>query len=183
MNLRKEKYDYKWMAITAFALIFASTVFFFFWLQTKILIRFVLEANFTYFISWAFTFLVFVFHYFRHKDKEVKSEIIFTKKFGAFMDNVFGGVAYGTTISTSLTLLKGLYIQQFFNDKKYFTEFNNIDLMTVFGVMIFLLYFSIMKVVDIAKETYKVQQTEQVLTEKKVIVKFNHLEDTQDNDD
>jgi hypothetical protein len=43
--------------------------------------------------------------------------------------------------------------------------------------MIFLLYYSLMKVIDIAKETYKVQHTEQVLTEDKVAVLPNELED------
>jgi hypothetical protein len=82
-------------------------------------------------------------------------------------------VAYGTIITTSLTLLKGLYIQKFFDDKIFFKEFKEIDLMTVFGVMIFLLYFSVMKVVDVAKETYKIRHTEQVLTTAKKIVKPN----------
>ncbi|WP_323758439.1 hypothetical protein [Roseivirga sp.] len=178
----KETYDFKLIAFTAVAVIVVAAAFFFFWENTKTVIRHILESQFTYFIVWTITVLIFILHYWRHKDKEVKSEVIFTKKFGSFFDNAFGGVAYGTVITTSLTLLKGLYVQQFFEDKIFFTEFKEIDLMTVFGVMIFLLYFSAIKVVDVAKETYKIQHTEQVLNADKQIVKSNRTEDDSNND-
>ena len=44
--------------------------------------------------------------------------------------------------------------------------------------MIFLLYFSVMKIIEIVKETYIIQHTEQVLTENKTFVK----NDQEDND-
>jgi len=166
----KPKYNFRLMIISAIIVVVLAAAFFFFWDTTKGIIRLILEAQFTYFLLWAVTVLIFMLHYFKIKDKEVKSETIITKKFGSFVDNAFGGVAYGTIITTSLTLLKGLYIQQFFTDKQYFTEFKNLDLMTVFGVMVFLLYFACMKVIDIAKETYKVEHIEQVLNEKREVV-------------
>lgn len=165
MTATKNKYNLKLIIASAIAVVVLAAVFFFWWDKTKYVIKFVLEAKLTYFLLWTITVLIFLLHYFKHKDKEIKSETIFTRKFGAFIDNAFGGIAYGTTITTALTLLKGLYIQKFFGDKQYFTEFNDLDLMTVFGVMIFLLYFSIMKVIDVAKETYKIEHTEQVFNE------------------
>jgi hypothetical protein len=175
MSAPKNKYNLKLIIASVIIVIALAAAFFFCWETTKCIIRAILEAKLTYFLLWTITVLIFLFHYFKHKDKEVKSEPVFTKKFGAFIDNAFGGIAYGTIIITALTLLKGLYIQKFFNDKQYFTEFNDLDLMTVFGVMIFLLYFTAMKVIDIAKEAYKIEHTEQVLNEQRQIVNPDNI--------
>lgn len=167
------KYNYKLMIFSTFLVVIAAAIFYFYWDFTKILIRKILEEKFTVFIIWVVTVLIFLVHYFKHKSKDVESEPILTKKFGAFIDNILGGIGYATAITTSLTLLKGLYIQKFFNDKIYFVEFQDLDLITIFGVTLFLLYFASMKVIDIAKETYKVEHTEQVLNEKKEVVNPN----------
>lgn len=170
MQKIKGTYDYRLIIASAITVVALAGMFFFYWDTIKIILRNILEARFTYFLLWTITILIFLLHYFKHKDKEVKSETILTKKFGVFFDNALGGVAYGTVITTCLTLLKGIYIQKFFNDKQYFTEFNDLDLMTVFGVVSFVLYYAGVKVVDTAKETYKVQHTEQVFTEDKIAV-------------
>ena len=49
-------------------------------------------------------------------------------------------------------------------------SFFGFDLMTVFGVTTFLLNLSLMKVIDIGKEAYKIQKTQRVLNEAKEIV-------------
>lgn len=170
MENKETTYDKKLIITSVIIVVIIAAAFFFYWDLTKVVIRVILEAKFTYFLLWTITVLIFLLHYFRLKDKELRSEPIVTKKFGVFGDNALGGITYATTITTSLTLLKGLYIQKFFDDKKYFTEFNDLDLMTVFGVTTFLLYLSLMKVIDIGKETYKVQKTQQVLNEAKEVV-------------
>lgn len=171
MTSNQAKYNYKLIIATAVLIVIAAAAFYFYWDITKLIIRKILEAKFTVFILWVVTVLIFLLYYFKHKDKEVASEPIITKKFGDFIDSILGGVGYGTVITTSLTLLKGLYIQKFFpNDKIYFLEFQDLDLMTIFGVTLFLLYFSLMKVIDIAKETYLVEHTEQVLNEQRIVV-------------
>ena len=170
MNSSKSTYSWKLIAFTVFIVLLALITFYFYLDYTKSIIRKILEAKLTSFIFTIVTIIVFVIHYFKHKSKAVESEVIITKKFGSFIDNLLGGVAYATAITTSLTLLKGLYIQNFFSDKVYFLEFQNIDLMTIFGVTLFMLYISFMKVIDIAKETYKVERTEQVLNEKGEVI-------------
>ncbi|MCU0361471.1 MAG: hypothetical protein MUF75_12305 [Bacteroidia bacterium] len=170
MKNTEAKYNYKLLFASAICLVVAAGAFYFYWDTTKFVIRQILESKFTAFILWVLTVLVFLFHYFKHKSKEIESEPILTKKFGAFIDNILGGVGYATAITTSLTLLKGIYIQKFYSDKTYFVEFQDLDLMTIFGVTLFLLYFSVMKVIDIAKETYKVEHTEQVLNEQGKVV-------------
>lgn len=177
MNKENIKYNYRLLCTSVIIIFVTAGVFFFFWDTTKNIIRIILEAHLTYFLLWTITILIFLLHYFRHKDKEVRSETIITKKFGSFLDNALGGIVYGTTITTSLTLLKGLFIQKFFGDIQYFTEFNNIDLITIFSVMIFLLYFGVVKVVEIAKETYKVEHTAKVMNESKNIVTFKETSD------
>jgi len=182
MKRQKAKYNYKLIFASAALVVVAAAAFFFYWDTTRLIIRRILEEKFTLFFLWVVTVLIFLVHYFKHKSKEVESEPIITKKFGAFIDNMLGGIAYGTTITTSLTLLKGLYIQKFFTDKVFFIEFQDLDLMTIFGVALFLLYFSCMKVIDIAKETYKVEHTEQVLNEQKEAVIPNDTTMTNSSD-
>lgn len=183
MTSNQAKYNYKLILASAFLVVIAAAAFYFYWDTTKLFIRKILEAPFTVFILWVVTVLIFLLHYFQHKNKEVASEPIITKKFGTFIDNILGGIGYGTAITTSLTLLKGLYIQKFFpNDKVYFLEFKDLDLMTIFGVTLFLLYISFMKVIDIAKETYKVEHTEQVLNEQRVIVVPSDIVTNNSND-
>lgn len=174
MDLNRPKYNYKLMIFSIIIVVLFGFIYNFYLNDTKLIIRFILEQKTTSFILWTVTVLIFIIHYFKHKSKSVEMEPIITKKFGAFIDSILGGFAYGTTITTSLTLLKGLYIQSFFIDKKYFLEFQNIDLMTIFGVTFFLIYFSVMKVFEIAKETYKIEHTELVLNEKKEIVIQNN---------
>lgn len=104
--------------------------------------------------------MIFLFNYFRASRKNITREVILSEKFGEFTDKALGGIAYGTSVTTSLTLLKGIYVQYFFSDKIYFIEFQSLDLVTIFAISVFLLYSSVTKVVDIAKDTYRVGQTE-----------------------
>ncbi len=177
MKFLNEKYDLKLIVITIIIFVIAL-LFFSFWLNIKHVIRYVLEAKLTYYLTWVITTLIFILNYLKHKSKMFLSETIITKQFGYFVDNALGGITYGTAITTSLTFLKGLFIQYFFKDVIFFTEFDNFDLITVFALMIFLLYFSVMKIIEIVKETYIIQHTEQVLTENKTFVKNNQ----EDND-
>lgn len=163
------KYDHKLILLSTILIILAAFGFFY-WEPTKILIRWILEAKFTSFLLWVVTVLIFVVHFLKHKKKEIEMEPIISKKFGAFIDSLLGGIGYGTAISTSITLLKGLFIQQFFKDIKFFHEFESIDIMTIFGVTIFILYFSSMKVIETAKETYRIEHTEQVMNEQNEVI-------------
>lgn len=168
MKNTQPKYNNTLIIITVIAAIFCIAAFYFYWDITKVVIRKILEEKITSFSLWVITVLVFVVHYFKQKRKDIDNEPIITKKFGGFIDNILGGIAYGTAISTSITLLKGLFVQSFFkgaDTKIYFAEFQDLDLMTIFGVTLFLLYNSIMKVIEIAKEAYKAEHTEKVLDE------------------
>lgn len=170
MNNNSITYNRKWLIISGIFVVISAIIYSFFWGKLKLILRDILEAQIVYSLFWITTVFIFLLHYFKHKNKEVKSEPIITKKFGIFFDNALGGIFYGTIITTSLTLLKGLYIQRFFTDIQYFKEFKDIDLLTIFGVACFLFYYALVKVVDVAKEIYKVEHTEKVMTENKVVV-------------
>lgn len=170
MSTVGSKYDMKLILISTAIVVFLAFVFLFFANNAKVAVRVILEASITSFLLGVITVLIFIINYFKNKRKSIEAEPIITKKFGAFIDNILGGITYATTITTSLTLLKGLYIQTFFKDKTYFLEFEKLDLVTIFGVALFLLYVSFMKVIEIAKETYKVEQTEQVRNEQGQVV-------------
>jgi hypothetical protein len=156
----KPKYETKSIGFTIATIVVLSILYFYFFEETKLVIRTILESQVTYALLWITIVVIFLFNYFRTTSKNITREIILTEKFGEFTDKALGGISYGTVVTTSLTLLKGIYIQYFFSDKIYFAEFQNIDLVTIFAISLFLLYSSVTKVVDIAKDTYRVGQTE-----------------------
>ncbi len=52
---------------------------------------------------------------------------------------------YAAITSTAITLLKAIYIQQFYGDIQYFHQFENYDIYTMFAVSGVLLWFSMFK--------------------------------------
>lgn len=62
--------------------------------------------------------------------------------FGKYADFVFAVVTYVPASATSLALLKGLFMQEFFN-QTYFSGFDRIDMTSIFVVSSYLLYYSL----------------------------------------
>src|SRR5258708_4396075 len=135
-----KKYETRLILLTVVIVIALAIPYFFFRDETKYFIRQALESAVLYFLLWTFTVIVFILYYIRTTTKKIEQETIFTKKFGEFTDKALGGIYYATVITTSVTLLKGIYIQYFFDDKEFFKEFGQLDLMTIFAISIFLLY-------------------------------------------
>lgn len=67
---------------------------------------------------------------------------IFHSHFGKYADAVFAVVAFVPAGATSLTLLKGLFMQYFFG-QIYFIGFGEIDMTSMLVVSSFLLYYSL----------------------------------------
>lgn len=158
----KNKYETRLILLTGVIVTALAIPYFFYLEETKNIIRLTLESKLLYFLLWTVTVVIFIFYYLRTTNKKIEQETILTKKFGEFTDKALGGISYATVITTSITLLKGIYIQYFFVDKTYFLEFGQLDLMTIFAISIFLLYSSITKVIEIAREAYRTGQTETV---------------------
>lgn len=64
------------------------------------------------------------------------------QSFGGYADSVFTIATFGFSGSTSLALLKGLYLQVFFNGA-FFSGFGDFDLASIFVISSFLLFYSI----------------------------------------
>ncbi|NKC10735.1 MAG: hypothetical protein GKR94_00570 [Gammaproteobacteria bacterium] len=63
--------------------------------------------------------------------------------FGNFADTAFTIGTLGVSGTTSLALLKGIYIQTIIKDEIYFNHFNEIDIYSLSVVSIFLLVYSL----------------------------------------
>lgn len=163
--LTQRKLDYKTISIVFFLLILCLP-YYFFRSRINYFLRSLLELRLLHYVLWCLTLIIFIVHYFKFRGKEIKSKKFITQKFGDFMDSFLGGITYGTGITSSLTLIKGFYIQNVFGDI-YFKELDKIDLWTVFASMIFLLYYMIMKVVNVTKETIWTAHVEKVVAESK----------------
>ena len=122
-----------------------------YWNELKIILRKILELKITYIALFAYTFIIF-FIKFINGSNENESNNLIGASFGNFFDTVINAVTYGAAITSSLTLIKGFYIQKVFENEKYFLEFSEIDVWLLFLTMCFLLYFSLSKVIELTKE-------------------------------
>lgn len=128
------------------------------WEQTKYVIRIILEWEPLYFFSFGLTIIIFGVAFF-NKAVEIDEHKLISNRFGNFFDTVISCLTYAAGITSSLTLIKGFYIQQLFTDKVYFTEFSNIDQWLIFLTMCFLLYFCTSRVVEMLKELILIKDT------------------------
>lgn len=142
------------------ALLIASYVS---WDSLKIVIRNFLELNGLDVISFGVPFIIFLISFFSNSESSINHTFI-GSSFGRFFDTVINGLTYGAAISSSLTLIKGFYIQKLFDDKQFFLEFSNVDIWLLFLTMCFLLYFCLSRVIDVVKEL--IWTTESVNIEK-----------------
>ena len=147
---QRKKINYTNIIVIVF-LVFLMSVSYFYWEQLKLDIRKILEFKGLYIILFGSTLIIFILSYFSNTDSSNKGSFI-GSSFGRFFDTIINGLTYGTAISSSLTLIKGFYIQKIFEDQKYFLEFSNIDVWLLFLTMCFLLYFCLERVVEIVKE-------------------------------
>jgi len=170
MSNPKRKYDLKSLAVSAVIVASLATGYLLFLQEVKQIVRVVLEARLTIALAWIVPIVVFLMHYFKHKQKAVRGDVIITQQFGVFADNAFGGLVYGTMISTAITLLKGLYIQSVIGEGVYFADLGKVDVLTVFTGLAFLLYHAIVKVIEAAREAHQVEHTEQVVNAQNEVV-------------
>lgn len=137
-----------------FAILFLVALFiisYSYWDELKIVLRKILELKITYISLFGYTFIVFFIRFLNGNNENENTNLI-GASFGNFFDTVINALTYGAAITSSLTLIKGFYIQKVFEDEKYFLEFSEIDVWLLFLTMCFLLYFSLAKVIELTKE-------------------------------
>lgn len=110
--------------------------------EAKNIVRIFLESNWPTVVIWLFSIVsVSAGKFFCEPDKNEEDSFIY-HSFGGYADSVFTIATYGFSGSTSLALLKGLYLQLFF-DGSFFTGFGEFDLASIFIISSFLLFYSV----------------------------------------
>jgi hypothetical protein len=91
---------------------------------------------------WAYIAGTFLIHQYLYASTELKKDSFIYKHFGVYADALFGVATYGFAGTTSLALLKGLYIQTFY-EGEYYIGFATFDLVSMFLLSSFLLVYCI----------------------------------------
>ncbi|MDE1352136.1 hypothetical protein L9W80_18540 [Vibrio aestuarianus] len=105
-------------------------------------IRSVLEWKHLNISIWFGCFICFVLHYLSAKSSNAEYAGLIYKQFGIFADSAFAAITYGLAMTTSASILKGVYVQQFFGDVVYFNHFESLDIYSMLVVCLFLLGYS-----------------------------------------
>lgn len=111
--------------------------------ETLLLIENILTWKHLSLSIWLGLGICFFIHYLSIKDENNYSQGLIFVQFGKFADSAFALGTYGLTTTTSLSLLKGIYLQQVLEKEIYFNNFNQIDIYSMLVVCIFLLSYSI----------------------------------------
>ncbi|KFF62226.1 hypothetical protein RC94_08090 [Pectobacterium brasiliense] len=123
----------------------------FFGNEIKNSVKEILESDWVSIVIWAYVGGIFLIHRYLYSSNELKTDSFIYKHFGAYADTIFGIATYGIAGTTSLALLKGLYLQEFY-DGKYFFGFGTFDLVSMFLLTSFLLFYSIFNTTLLLKE-------------------------------
>ena len=108
--------------------------------------------NIEYLITWeylipCFWFFVIMSHLLYHISPTSKNEtgsLLIYKFFGNFAGILFSATSLGIAGSTSINLLKGFYFQIVLEKEVYFQNLGDIDIYSLFVVVIFLLVYSLL---------------------------------------
>lgn len=91
---------------------------------------------------WFYTVISFLIHYLSSRNLDDAYSGVVFKHFGVFADSAFAAITFGLASTTSASILKGVYVQQYFGDEIYFKNFNDIDIYSMLVVCLFLLGYS-----------------------------------------
>ncbi|WP_339387633.1 hypothetical protein [Vibrio caribbeanicus] len=117
----------------------------------KNLMKTIFESGWLSKILWTYVICVLCFHRYLFASYELAKDSFMYKHFGTYADTLFGISTYGVAGSTSIALLKGLYMQTFF-DGKHFMGFGTFDLISMFLLTSFLFVYCIFNTTILLKE-------------------------------
>lgn len=103
-------------------------------------IKILLESRLLTISVWGYIAVTFTAHRVILGSNESGDSFIFSH-FGKYADTVFAVGTYGLSSSTSLALIKGLYVQYFF-ETVFYRGFDMFDLISMFMLSSFLLIYS-----------------------------------------
>lgn len=107
-------------------------------------IRFLLESGYMMKVCVIFSVVSICCHTFFVSESNLDVPMFKSNQLW-ILELIVNVATYVAISSTAVTLLKALYIQEFYGDIQYFLEFRNYDIYTMFGVSGVLLWFSMFK--------------------------------------
>lgn len=111
----------------------------------------ILESGWLSIAAWGYISGIFIIHQYLYSSSELKKDSFIYKHFGVYADTLFGAATYGFAATTSLALLKGLYLQTFYQES-YFIGFATFDLVSMFLLTSFLLVYCFFNVTVMFKD-------------------------------
>jgi hypothetical protein len=117
----------------------------------KDVLKLVLESNILTAVLWSYVTGVFLIHKYLYSSNSLPKDSFVYKHFGPYSDAFLGIATNGLAGSTSLSLIKGLYLQTFYTGS-YFSGFGTFDLSSMFVMASFLLYYSVFNTTVLVKE-------------------------------
>ena len=103
-------------------------------------LKILFESEWLNIVIWAYIAGTFLTHQYLYSSTELKKDSFIYKHFGVYADALFGVATYGLAGTTSLALLKGLYLQTFY-EGEYYIGFATFDLVSMFLLSSFLLVY------------------------------------------
>lgn len=139
------KRSISWWRLAAIAMLFIFGIAVFAYKDpTKVIIKNVLESNWPTVTLWIAVVIGVVVQLFTaNPDSSLRTGLIY-ESFGRYADAIFTATTFGVSGSTSLTLIKGLYLQAFFGGA-FFAGFGAFDLVSIFVISSFLLFYSVVE--------------------------------------
>lgn len=126
-------------------------------------IKVVLESNWTPAIIWILALTGVVADKLFAETNDNASGSMYSN-FGKYADSIFSIATFGFAGSTSIALLKGLYLQAVF-DVTNFIGFGNFDLASIFVISSFLLFYSVNSTLRLLRNVLFQAEAEQVTVE------------------
>jgi hypothetical protein len=117
----------------------------------KEILKLALESNLLTALLWSYVVGVFLIHKFLYFSNSLQKNSFIYKHFGPYSDAFLGIATNGLAGSTSLSLIKGLFLQTFYAGS-YFSGFGAFDLSSMFVMASFLLYYSVFNTTVLFKE-------------------------------
>jgi len=141
------------------ALVLLSLSYLLFEAEAKDLIKFLFENNVFLILHTLAVGIIFVIHFFFKI--ETSSELKILHSENVFFEMVLNIGTFFLIGSSALALLKGVYLQEFFNIE-YFKSYGKLDIWTIFAVSCSLLWYTSTRIVGLTKEAifYKPQEIE-----------------------
>lgn len=124
-------------------------------------VKAVFESGWLDIAVWGYVLGIFAIHKYLHSSNELQNNSFLYRHFGRYAEAVFGAATYGLASATSLALLKGLYLQAFY-EKSYFVGFAAFDLASIFLLTSFLLVYCLFNTSVMLKEILFHQSTSEV---------------------